>query len=166
MRGSGKTHIGELAASSLGWPFLDVDHHFETKYQTGIKEFIAKNGRSTFREAETETLKEVLKDYSAKHVISLGGGIVETPAARDILKVYFKKGPVVHIVRDIEEIVTYLGAETTRPAYGEPIEDVYNHRAPWYSKVSNYEFSNNTKNGPDPKAVAQEVFRFFRHITG
>jgi pentafunctional AROM polypeptide len=112
MRGSGKTHIGELAALSLGWPFLDADHHFEKKYQIGIKEFVAKNGWPAFREAETETLKELLKDYPTKHVISLGGGIVETPAARDVLKAYSKKGPVVHIVRDIEEIVMYLGAET------------------------------------------------------
>ena len=165
MRGSGKTHIGELAALSLGWPSLDADHYFEKKYQAGIKEFVAKNGWPAFREAETETLKELLKNYPTKHIISLGGGIVETPAARDILKAYSKKGPVVHIVRDIEEIVTYLGCETARPAYGEPIEDVHNRRAPWYAEVCNYEFLNNTKRGPDPKAIAWEVSRFFNHIT-
>ena len=165
MRGSGKTHIGELAALSLGWPFLDADQHFEKKYQTGVKEFVAKNGWPTFREAETETLKELFKEHPTEHVISLGGGIVETSAARDVLKAYSKKGPVVRIVRDIEEIVTYLGAETARPAYGEPIEDVYNRRAPWYAEVCNYEFSNNANSGPDPKAVAQEVSRFFKHVT-
>ena len=166
MRGSGKTYIGELAALSMGWPFLDADHYFEKKYQTGVKEFVAKNGWPAFREAETETLKDLLKNCSTKHIISLGGGIVETPAARDVLGAYSKKGPVVHIVRDIEEIVTYLGAETSRPAYGEPIEDVYNRRAPWYAEVCSYEFSNNTKSGPDSKAVAREVSRFFNHVTG
>ena len=165
MRGSGKSHIGELAALSLGWPFLDADQHFEKKYQIGVKEFVAKNGWPAFREAETETLKELLKGHPTEHVISLGGGIVETPAARDVLKAYSKKGPVVRIVRDIEEIVTYLGAETARPSYGEPIEDVYNRRAPWYAEVCNYEFSNNANSGPDPKAVAQEVSRFFKHVT-
>ena len=165
MRGSGKTHIGELAALSLAWPFLDADNYFHNKYQVGIKEFVAKNGWPAFREAETETLIELLRDYPTKHVISLGGGIVETPGARDVLKAYSKKGPVVHIVRDVEEIITYLGAETARPAYGEPIEDVYNRRAPWYAEVCNYEFSNNTKNGPDPMAVAREVSRYFNHIT-
>ena len=166
MRGSGKTHIGELAALSLGWTFLDADQHLEKKHQIGVKEFVAKNGWPAFREAETETLKELLKDHSTKHVISLGGGIVETPAARDALKAYSKKGPVVQIARDIEEIVAYLGAETARPAYGEPIEDVYTRRAPWYAEVCNYEFSNNANSGPDPKAVAQEVSRFFKHVTG
>lgn len=166
MRGSGKTHIGELAASSLGWPFLDADHYFEKKYRVGIKEFVAKNGWPAFREAETEVLNELLEKHPTKHVISLGGGIVETPAARDILKAFSKKNPVVHIVRDIEEVITYLGAETARPAYGEPIESVYNRRAPWYTEVCNYEFSNNIKDSPDPKAVTQEVSRFFNHVTG
>ena len=125
---------------------MDTDHHFE------------------IREAETEILKE-FKDYSTKHVTRLGGGIVETPAARDVLKAYSKEGPVVHIMRNIEEIDAYIGAETARPAYGEPIEDVYNHRAPWYAGVCNYEFSNNAGSGPDPKVV-QEVSRFFKHVTG
>ena len=165
MRGSGKTHIGELAALSLGWPFLDADHYFEKKYKVGVKEFVANNDWSAFREAETEILKELLEIYPTGHAISLGGGVIETPAAREILRVYSKKGPVVHIVRDIEEIVTYLGAETARPAYGEPIEDVYNRRAPWYTEVCNYEFSNNTKSGPDPEAVVREVSRFFKHVT-
>jgi pentafunctional AROM polypeptide len=166
MRGSGKTHIGEIAALSLGWPFLDADRYFEEKHQVGVKEFVAKNGWPAFREAETEVLKELLKDYPVKRVISLGGGIVETPAARDALKSYSKKGPVVHIVRDIEEIVAYLGSETARPAYGESIEDVYNRRAPWYAEICNYKLPNNTSSGPDPKAVAQEVSRFFKHVTG
>ena len=30
----------------------------------------------------------------------------------------------------------------------------------------NYEFSNNTKSGPDPKAVVQEVSRLFKHVIG
>ena len=84
---------------------------------------------------------------------------------RDVLKTDSNKGPVFHI-RDVEEIVTYLGAETVRPASGEPIEDVYHRRAPWYAKVCNYEFYNHIKSGPDPKAVAQEVFRFSKHVTG
>ena len=37
------------------------------------------------------------------------------------------------------------------PAYGEPIKDVYNRRALWYTEVCNYEFSNNAESGPDPK---------------
>lgn len=165
MRGSGKTYIGELAALSLGWPFVDADYYFQEKHQLVVKEFVAKNGWPAFREAETEILRELLRDYPTRHVISLGGGIVEIPAAREALKAYAKKGPVVHIVRDIGEIVTYLGAETARPAYGEPIEDVYNRRAPWYAEVCNYEFSNNTKSEPEPQSVAQEVSRFFKHIS-
>ena len=166
MRGSGKTHVGEFAASCLGWPFLDADDYFEKKYKIGVKEFVALNNWNIFREADTGILKELLQDYPTNHVISLGGGVIESPIARELLKDHAKKGPVVRIARDLEEILAYLGSDTVRPAYGEPIGVVYERRDPWYAGVSNYEFSNNSRSRPDPKALAQEISRFFKHITG
>ncbi|EPQ51509.1 Pentafunctional AroM protein [Gloeophyllum trabeum ATCC 11539] len=188
MRGSGKTFIGELAASTLGWPFVDADVYFTEKHQTGVREYVHQNGWPSFRTAETEILKELLSTYPSGHVISLGGGIVETPEARDVLKQYAKKGPVVHIVREVDEVVKYLGEETSRPAYGEPVTDVFRRREPWFLECSNYEFVNYTgvltspnghadtaggvANGEDYLAgkplssVRDEVARFFGHITG
>ncbi|KAI8973099.1 aromatic amino acid family biosynthesis-like protein [Trametes punicea] len=180
MRGSGKTFIGELAASTLGWQFVDADAVFEQKHQIGVREFVQKNGWPAFREAETDILKELLAQHSREHVISLGGGIVETPAARDILKSYTQKGPVVHIVREIDEVISYLGEETARPAYGEPIIDVFKRRAPWFAECCSYEFVNYTgvltspgglaeddsKTAPSLLSVHDEVSRFFNHITG
>ena len=43
---------------------------------------------------------------------------------------------------------------------------MYNRRALWYAEVCNYEFSNNNKSGLEPKAVVQEVSRFFKQVTG
>ena len=180
MRGSGKTFIGELAASALGWEFVDADAMFEKKHSIGVREFVQKNDWPAFRAAETEILRELLGQSGQGHVISLGGGIVETPAARDVLKEYAKKGPVVHIVREIDEVITYLGEETARPAYGEPILDVFKRRAPWFAECCSYEFINYTgvlnssessaeddsKTTPSTLSVREEVSRFFRHITG
>ena len=180
MRGSGKTFIGELAASILGWQFVDADVVFEKKHPIGVREFVQQNGWPAFRAEETAILQELLAQCSQGHVISLGGGIVETPTARELLKAYTEKGPVVHISRDIEEVVAYLGAETARPAYGEPIIEVYRRRAPWFSECSSYEFINDTgifdPNGggveadpnstPSTLSVREEVSRFFHHITG
>ncbi|KAI9057708.1 aromatic amino acid family biosynthesis-like protein [Trametes sanguinea] len=180
MRGSGKTFIGELAANTLGWQFIDADAYFEQKHQTGVRDFVQKNGWPAFREAETDILKELLDQCSREHVISLGGGIVETPAARDILKAYTQKGPVVHIVREIDEVISYLGEETARPAYGEPVIDVFKRRAPWFAECCSYEFVNytgvltsppalagdNSKTAPSLLSVRDEVSRFFNHITG
>ncbi|KAF7419399.1 3-dehydroquinate dehydratase (3-dehydroquinase) [Pleurotus ostreatus] len=175
MRGSGKTFIGQLAASALSWTFVDADAYFEEKHQTGVREFVHKNGWPAFREAETSLLKELLTadEKSTRHVISLGGGIVETEGARQLLKDYATKGPVVHVIREIDEVVKYLGAEVSRPAYGEPITDVFRRREPWYKECSNYEFVNwvtSESSASDEvttrKTTRAEVERFFKHITG
>lgn len=173
MRGSGKTFIGEMAAASLGWSFVDADAAFEEKLQMGVREFVHQKGWVAFRETETQILKELLEQHPTGHIISLGGGIVETPAARELLKAYVAKGPVVYIVREIDEVVKYLGEETARPAYGEPVDDVFRRREPWYGECCSHEFVNytNVLGASDfvevaPDAVRKEVARLFGHITG
>ncbi|KAJ6558678.1 Shikimate dehydrogenase [Mycena sp. CBHHK59/15] len=170
MRGSGKTFTGLLASAALSWTCLDTDTYFEAKHNTGVREFVKEHGWPAFRAAETVILEELLTTKTTNHVISLGGGIVETPAARQLLKDYAKsKGPVVHILRPIDEVVTYLGIEEARPAYGEPITDVFRRRDPWFRECASHEFVNHV--GVDTslankKGTRHEVIRFFKHITG
>jgi len=171
MRGVGKSFIGDIAAEVLGWPQLDADDYLVDKMKQPLREFVAEHGWPAFREAEAHVLEELLNQKPTGHIISLGGGIVETPASRDILKQYAaSKGPVVHISRPLDEIIAYLGVENARPAYGEPVADVYHRRQPWFSEISNYEFFNpvgDTSVVTTPSAgIYQEVTRFFRHITG
>ncbi|KAF9266627.1 Shikimate dehydrogenase [Marasmius fiardii PR-910] len=171
MRGSGKSFIGERAAVSLGWAFIDADSYFEQKHQTPVREFVHNKGWDAFREAETTVLKELLTAHPTRHVLSLGGGIVETAAARDLLKDYAtKKGPVVYNVRNLEEIVSYLGEEASRPAYGEPIEVVFDRRVPWFRECSSHRFINHVEAFCDgeihKRHVTHEVERYFGHITG
>ncbi|KAF7377655.1 Pentafunctional AROM polypeptide [Mycena sanguinolenta] len=170
MRGSGKTFTGHLAASTLSWPCIDADVVFEEKHKIGVREFVHEHGWPAFRAAETTILEELLTKHDKNHVISLGGGIVETPAARELLKNYhLKKGPVVHIMRPLDEIVAYLGAEVSRPAYGEPITDVFQRRAPWFKDCASHEFVNHVNleaSLANKKGTRQEVIRFFKHITG
>ncbi|KDQ51853.1 hypothetical protein JAAARDRAFT_163255 [Jaapia argillacea MUCL 33604] len=178
MRGSGKTFIGQLAAATLQWPFVDADFYFVEKHKVEVRAFVQQNGWPAFREAETHILRELLERYPTGHILSLGGGIVETAAARETLKSYAKHGQVVHIVREIDEVVRYLGEESSRPAYGEPIADVFRRREPWFAECCNYEFVNHTgvissSLGDDtpiakkPTAsIRGEIARFFGHITG
>ena len=166
MRGSGKTTVGQLAAGALRWTFLDADVYFEEKHQTGLRQFVQKEGWPAFRAAEMVILQELLARKGTNHVISLGGGVVETSEARQLLKEYaVERGPVVHLLRPIEDIVEYLGVETARPAYGEPIEEVFRRREPWFQECSSHDFFNHF--GPQSKGGARdEVARFFKHITG
>lgn len=174
MRGSGKSFVGKLAASALDWTFIDADHYFEESLHIGVREFVHQHGWPAFRLAETEILEVLLTTNPTKHVISLGGGIVETARARDLLKKWTKTGYVVHIVREMDKVVEYLGEETARPAYGEPVTDVFRRRQPWFLECCNFEFINYTGVSEDVNisgskeriATKNEVTRFFRQITG
>lgn len=136
----------------------------------GVREFVHEHGWPAFRAEESAVLEELIKEKSKGHIVSLGGGIVETESSRALLKEYATtKGPVVHISRSLDDIIAYLNSESARPAYGEPINDVFRRREPWFAECSNYIFNNGF--GPDPtpaesKATFNEISRFFKHITG
>jgi pentafunctional AROM polypeptide len=168
MRGSGKTFVGNLAASTVNWTCLDADAYFEEVHQMGVRLFVHEKGWPAFRAAETAILEGLLAEKSTKHVISLGGGIVETLAARQLLKDYAaNKGPVVHILRQLDEVVKYLGVESARPAYGEPIDDVFRRREPWFRECCSHEFVNHVGDtSAAKKGTRNEVTRFFKHVTG
>ncbi|EIW69636.1 hypothetical protein TREMEDRAFT_44120 [Tremella mesenterica DSM 1558] len=175
MRGAGKTYIGQLAASTLLCPYIDADVVFETRTSMSVSDYVAVNGWPAFRETETEILSE-LSATAGKSIISLGGGVVETPEARDILKSHIKRGGnVVHVTREVKAIEAFLqelGATTGRPAYGEPFQDVYKRREPWYRQCSNYDFFNVFEPLPEQsqkdhhQAMKSECGRFFSFISG
>ena len=172
MRGAGKSYIGRMAASELGWEYLDADAFLEQRHGITCKEYVHRNGWEAFRTTETAILSELLELKAEKTIIGLGGGIVETPSARDVLKEYkARRGPIVHIFRDIKEIVRYLTEETERPAYGEEIEEVYNRRRPWFYECSSHEFVSlltiTDVEGRKGKTKTQAAIQtFFGHITG
>ncbi|KAG5645666.1 hypothetical protein DXG03_005503 [Asterophora parasitica] len=169
MRGSGKTHVGKAAASSLSWTFLDADAFFEERHQKGVRAFVYEKGWAEFRAAETAILEELLREKATNHVLSLGGGVVETPEARALLKDYAtKRGPVVHLSRSLDDVVRYLNAETARPAYEEPIEDVFRRRVPWFAECSSHNLVNHfgPNSNASEKSSRDEIARFFKHITG
>ena len=139
MRASGKSHVGKELAGRLGHAFVDADALFEQDRDIGA--FVREHGWERFRAEETACLAALLRDLPTGHVLALGGGIVESPAARELLAEYTRTGPVVHVVRDLDAIVAFLST-SDRPAYGEPVEDVYRRRLPWYRECSSCEVYN------------------------
>ncbi|KAF9922984.1 3-dehydroquinate dehydratase (3-dehydroquinase) [Linnemannia zychae] len=141
MRGAGKTSMGRFAARALKRPFEDVDQYFERTLSTTIPDFIKEHGWPAFREQEAKMLEELLEKYPSNHIISCGGGIVETASSREAFKRYISEGGIVlHLVRNINEIEAYLNRDTTRPMYGESMRDVWARREAWYRECCNYEF--------------------------
>ena len=176
MRGSGKTFIGGLAAATLGWTFIDADAFFEQKIPSGIRNYVQQHGWPAFRTVEVDMLKELLTQFPSRHIISLGGGIVETPAAREILTAYARDRPVVYVTRPVDEIVAYLESESSRPAYGEPVAEVFKRREPWFTECSSHEFVNSVatlapaegspRSNIETSNIRDEIARFFGHLTG
>lgn len=81
--GSGKSTVGRLLASRLGWRFADLDDSIEELLGRPVPQIFAEQGEAAFRAAELDALRELLA--GSRVVIALGGGAPETPGLRDLL---------------------------------------------------------------------------------
>ncbi|WVR05112.1 pentafunctional AROM polypeptide [Kwoniella sp. DSM 27419] len=176
MRGAGKTYIGRLAADILGGEFTDADYVFAEETKLSVSDFVAANSWEAFRKTETEILGRFVQEKKGNHVIALGGGIVETEVARQLLAAHVAKGGiVVHVTRALEDIDGFLssiGSTAGRPNWGESFADVYKRREPWYTQCSSHEFYNvlDSVGGQSPEehqqAMRTECERFFKFVKG
>ncbi|KAI7861702.1 EPSP synthase-domain-containing protein [Spinellus fusiger] len=178
MRGAGKTTLGRHAAKTLGFEFVDVDQYIEAKENTSIPEYIQTWGWEQFRTKETTALQNMLAKesrYARGYVIACGGGIIETKESRDALREYASQGgKVLHLARDLGQVIRYLNRDTTRPAFGEDLLAVWHRRHPWYRQVCNYEFvayadsimEEGWVSPSDWQAIKKDLQRFLLFITG
>ncbi len=81
--GAGKTTVGQLLAGALGWEFLDLDAAITSRASLSVPEIFAAYGEAHFRQLEVKTLRSVLP--RERTVVALGGGVVESPEAVDLL---------------------------------------------------------------------------------
>jgi 3-dehydroquinate synthase len=81
---SGKSRIGSLTATSLGWKFHDTDRLVEEKTGMAIPEIFATQGEAVFRKLEVEVLREICTGEPM--VASLGGGTLLNPEALEIVR--------------------------------------------------------------------------------
>ena len=71
MMGSGKTTVGKLLAEKLHYRFLDTDSIIEKVSQKTINQIFAEEGEASFRQLESDVLKEV--SAYIRTVIATGG---------------------------------------------------------------------------------------------
>ncbi len=144
MRGAGKTTTGGWASRILGWPLLDLDHELERVEGMTIPQMLKDNDWDGFRQKELRVLKKVMTEKPEGHVFATGGGLVETPEARKLLKDWQKDGMVLLVTRDIELVMDFLQIDKTRPAYVEDMMGVYLRRKPWFEECSNLHYHSQT----------------------
>jgi 3-dehydroquinate synthetase/broad-specificity NMP kinase len=83
MMGCGKSVVGKKIAQILGFEYVDLDEKFEKSYGS-IERYFEKYGEDKFRTLESDLLERYSK--TDRIVLSTGGGIVERPKNREILK--------------------------------------------------------------------------------
>ena len=167
MRGAGKSTIGNWAADILNLSFTDLDSQLENETGSTIPEIIAESGWEGFRKQELDTLKKSLITKPTGHVFACGGGIVETPEARQLLINYHESGGLVVLVqRDIEDVIEYLQRDKTRPAYVDDIQSVWLRRKDWYVECSNYQHFSQYTTSESLARASKDVERFLHFVTG
>ena len=82
--GSGKSTLGRLIAARLGWTFLDLDQHIESRTGLSVPDIFALHGEPHFRRVESTALVSALGKSNT--VIALGGGTPEILTNRLLLE--------------------------------------------------------------------------------
>jgi shikimate kinase len=82
--GSGKSTVGDLLATALGWPLIDLDTVIEAGQGLSIKEIFENSGEPFFRQVEHAAL--TASSQAEPAVIALGGGTFAQPANVDLIR--------------------------------------------------------------------------------
>lgn len=166
MRGAGKTTMGGWASKILGWPLIDLDNALEEQVGLPIPDIVRNHGWEFFREEELKLVKRMMKEKPTGHILACGGGVVEIPEARELLKNWAKDAHVLLITRDISKVMEFLNLDKTRPAYVDPMMSVWERRKDWYQECSNYQFHSQTVEDSGLARTLDDFARFLSLITG
>lgn len=145
---AGKTTHGKKLARNIGYHFIDLDQYTERKYHKSITELFAEVGEDEFRNIETESLNECIRD-NQKTVIALGGG---TPCFNHNIELLKKSGQLVYLQVDAETLLKRVtGAKANRPLLANQdekdmllyIQELLQKRAPYYEQADLTVYHNN-----------------------
>lgn len=138
--GSGKSAMGRMLATRLGYSFIDLDHYIEGKYRKTIAQLFQEEGEDAFREKEKLCLHEVGEFENV--VIATGGG---APCFFDSMEYMNQQGVTLYLKLNPEQLVARLlkGKAGVRPLIKDKspdelrefIESMLEKRSCFYEKA-------------------------------
>jgi shikimate kinase len=134
--GTGKSSVGKLVASRLGFQFVDNDSIVVERAGMEITEIFAKHGEAIFRDYETRALESLV--HLSRCVVSTGGGAVLQEENRAVLQ---RIGLVVLLTAREEIIYDRVARTTKRPLLSTPdpretISQMLDHRRAAYAEAA------------------------------
>ncbi len=109
MMGVGKTTVGRLLASELGYGFVDTDEVITASAKKSINQIFAQEGETEFRQLESNVLSQV--SAYTKLTVATGGGIILKRKNWS----YLHHGLIVWLDATPELLYNRLKEDTTRP---------------------------------------------------
>jgi 3-dehydroquinate synthase/shikimate kinase/3-dehydroquinate synthase len=147
--GAGKTTVGHILAERLGQPFVDSDVLIEQRQGRSVRDIFAAEGETYFRELEHTTVAELVRGEET--VIALGGGAVEDPRTRAVLR----NARVIYLRVGYDEAMSRVQGDEYRPMLHRPgLDELYQNRLPVYEDLSVLTIDTD---GRRPDAVAREI---------
>ena len=155
MPGSGKSTIGKLIAEMTGRAFIDTDTALQEMTGKHPSEIIRESGEDTFRDIETQAVREVSKKSGI--VIATGGGIVKRSKNIPLLR---QNGKILYLDCPTDE----LPVTPDRPLSSsrEAIEELHRTRHPLYTAAADATVAISHKN--ELKNNANEVLKIFSEM--
>lgn len=142
LRAVGKTSLGRVLSSRLGWDFQDGDESLAAEVGEAAGDFLARVGEAEFRILEEKHSLSIL-GRSGPLVFSLGGGATESAATQAALG---QAGVwVVHLTAPVDCLLERLReSPLKRPALtdGPPekeVELLWQRRLPTYRQLADFE---------------------------
>jgi shikimate kinase len=151
--GSGKSTVGKLLATELGWPFIDLDTVIEAGQGLTIREIFEQSGEPFFRQVEHAALTEAAKTEPV--VIALGGGTFAQPPNVDFIRE--TGGATVWLDCPPEVLRARCEGIDNRPLFrdAESFSQLLLDRLPFY-RLADFRVSTE---GRKPEEVVEQILR-------
>ena len=133
MPGVGKSTVGVILASVMGYQFIDADLVIQDRENKLLKEIIAEKGIDGFIQVENDVNKSL---NPKKAIISTVGSVVY---GREAMEHLSEIATVVYLELDLANLKKRLGNLKNRGVVlrdGQTLDDLFNERVPLYEKYA------------------------------